>query len=69
MGSGLWSFKYKIIGIKKHIAEFIVPPIIDAASPIVSMGIAKPKQIKRSIKVHIKFYLLVNFVFSGKISY
>ena len=63
MGSGLWSFKYRIIGIKKQIAEFIVPPIIDAASPIVSIGIAKPKQISRSIKVHNKFCLLVNFVF------
>ena len=42
--------------MKKHIAEFIVPPIIDAASPIVSIGIARLKQISTSIKVQIKFY-------------
>ena len=55
--------------MKKHIAEFIVPPIIDAASPIVSIGIARPKQISTSIKVQKKFCLFVNLVFSGRISY
>ncbi len=41
--------------MKKQIAEFIVPPIIDIASPIVSIGIARPNQISTTIKVLISY--------------